>query len=60
MKIQRLTMICQANKCDHEFRGEVVVECPVQVALASMKALRCPKCGSRNLAIQLSDKKERR
>lgn len=44
---QRLT--CQA--CKHVFDAELVADCPIEVAIASMKAVRCPECGSSKCGI---------
>jgi hypothetical protein len=41
MKIQRERMVCP---CGHRFEGELIVEAPIPVAAAAMKAIRCPKC----------------
>lgn len=43
MKISKMRLTC---KCGHVFDGEIVVDAPMAVALASMKAIRCPKCGN--------------
>lgn len=39
-------------KCKHEWIGEIVVNAPLSVAMASIKALQCPMCGanSKNVA----------
>lgn len=44
MTIQKLRCTCQ--DCKHVFDAEIVVDCPVDVAIASMKAVRCPECYS--------------
>lgn len=44
---QRVT--CQ--KCGEVSNVEIVVNAPIAVALASMKAARCPKCGSDKLGL---------
>lgn len=48
MKIEALRVTC---KCRHVFDAEVVVNAPISVAAASMKAVRCPKCGSNKLGL---------
>ena len=42
MKIAPIHLTC---KCGHVFNGEIVIKAPISVMLASMKAIRCPKCG---------------
>ncbi len=37
------------GKCEREFMGELVMQCPISVAVAAMKAVRCPHCGSRKI-----------
>lgn len=39
-------MRCTCKKCSHVFDAEIVVNCPISVAAASMEAVRCPKCHS--------------
>lgn len=48
MKISKQRVTC---KCGEVFDAEIVVECPIAVALASMGAVTCPKCGSGELGI---------
>jgi hypothetical protein len=49
MKIQKLPVTCR--DCDLVQTIEIVVDCPVDVAVASMKVASCSKCGSRKLLI---------
>ncbi len=49
MRIDRMRVTCQA--CKTVSNVEIVVECPVSVAAASMEAARCPKCGSNKLGL---------
>jgi uncharacterized protein (UPF0212 family) len=44
MEIHKTPMRCVS--CDHHFEAETVVKAPVNVYLASLKALSCPKCGA--------------
>jgi hypothetical protein len=44
MTITTIRLTC--GDCKHVFDGETVVDCPVDLAMASMRAIRCPKCGS--------------
>ena len=44
MTISKLRVTCQ--KCGHVFDADVVTDAPITVAIASMKAVRCAKCGS--------------
>ena len=41
MTIEKQRITC---KCGHVFDAEMVTDCPVEVAVASMKTIRCPKC----------------
>jgi hypothetical protein len=45
------------SKCKEIFDGEVVNNAPFAVAIASMRALWCPKCGAtqENLAFVLDE-----
>lgn len=49
MTIQKLRATCQ--KCQHVFDAEIVVDCPITVAAASMKAVRCPECYSNKVGL---------
>jgi Zn finger protein HypA/HybF involved in hydrogenase expression len=40
-------------KCGHLFQAELVLEAPASVTVASMKAVRCPKCGAHGRYIGL-------
>jgi len=44
VRIDKIRCTCEA--CHEVFDAEVVVDCPVDVAIASMQAVRCPKCYS--------------
>lgn len=46
MRIDTLRVSCLKKTCGHVFDAEIVVEAPVSVAMASIAAIRCPKCGS--------------
>ena len=43
MTISRERVTCT---CGHVFDAEMVINAPIEVAIASMKAVRCEKCGS--------------
>jgi DNA-directed RNA polymerase subunit RPC12/RpoP len=32
--------------CHHEWIGELVMDAPANVVIASMRVLRCPNCGA--------------
>lgn len=49
MKLQPLR--CTCLKCAVVFDAEIVTNAPVSVALASMKAVRCPGCGSKKIGL---------
>lgn len=55
MKIQKLPVVCESR--GHRCRIDIVVEAPVQVAIASMKAARCPECGSKKVAIEMKPRR---
>jgi hypothetical protein len=38
-------------KCGHVFEAEMVMNAPVAVSIASIKAVRCPKCGSQKIGL---------
>ena len=42
MRIQPQKFRC--GKCDYRWTGEIVVDCPVNLYLASLKAIQCPNC----------------
>jgi hypothetical protein len=44
MRIEHAPMRCMA--CKHEWLAETVIEAPVAVWVASVNAIRCPKCGA--------------
>ena len=44
MRVQPTPLHC--TKCRHEWIGELIVDAPVEVAAASMRALHCPVCGA--------------
>ena len=48
MTISTIRLTCQ---CGHVFDAEIVTEAPISVAVASMKAVRCPKCGNSELSL---------
>lgn len=35
----------RCGACRHEWVGELVFDCPLDVAIAAIKAVRCPACG---------------
>lgn len=37
---------CTCNACEHVFDAEIVMDCPIEVDTAAMKAVRCPTCGA--------------
>lgn len=43
MRIQESPLHCMA--CKHEWIGELLVDVPLDVAVAAMTAVRCPNCG---------------
>jgi Zn finger protein HypA/HybF involved in hydrogenase expression len=43
------------SKCKEIFDGEVVNNAPFAVAIASMRALWCPKCGAQDIAFVLDE-----
>lgn len=49
MTIQKLRLTCES--CKHVFDGEIVVDCPIPVAVASMKSVRCPKCSGKKVGL---------
>lgn len=44
MRIQETPLHC--IKCKHEWIGELVVDAPVKVAVASIQSVSCPACGA--------------
>ncbi len=54
MTIDRRPMACA--KCEREFMGELVMNCPVELAVASMKAVRCPYCWSKKILLLFGDR----
>jgi hypothetical protein len=44
MRVERRMFHCVA--CQDEFLAEILLDAPVDVALAAMGAVRCPKCGA--------------
>jgi len=48
MKISEQRVTC---KCGHVFEAELVTDAPIAVAVASMKSVRCPKCGSQDIGL---------
>lgn len=34
----------RCGACEHEWVGELVTDCPFDVAIAAMHAVRCPAC----------------
>ena len=48
MTISKFRVTC---KCGHVFDAEVVTDAPISVAVASMKAVHCPKCGSGDVGL---------
>lgn len=53
MHIAQTRLHCQ--KCHEIFDGEIVNSAPFAVAIASMKALRCPNCGATELDFVLNE-----
>lgn len=53
MRIENQEFICNIKKCGTEFWREIVLDCPIPVFVASLKAVTCPKCGSRKIALKL-------
>jgi hypothetical protein len=49
MRIEQQRMTC--FKCKHVFEGELVVDAPIEVAIAAMKSISCPKCGNREVGL---------
>ena len=39
------------HKCSHVFEAEIVVNAPIDVAVASMRAVSCPECGAREVGL---------
>lgn len=50
MNIQKMPCVCI---CGHHFDGELVVQAPIKLFVASIDALRCPKCGGDSKKISL-------
>jgi hypothetical protein len=48
MTISKLRLTC---KCGNVFDGEIVTHCPVAVAIASMRVVTCPQCGSHEVSL---------
>lgn len=42
MRVQATPLLCQA--CGRKWVGELIMEAPADVVIASMKALHCPDC----------------
>jgi len=42
MRVQMTPLRCL--QCHHEWAGELIVDAPANVLIASMKALHCPEC----------------
>ena len=53
MKIQQQRMTCQ--KCSHVFDGELIVDAPMEVAIAALKAVRCSSCRASNVGFGGTD-----
>jgi len=49
MNIQKLRCTCSA--CHQVFDAEIVVDAHINVAVASLRAIRCPVCGSKKIGI---------
>ena len=49
MKIDKIRVTC--TPCGHVFDAEIVVDAPIAVAAASMSAISCPQCGSRDCGL---------
>ena len=49
MRILELPMQCQP--CQRLFWGELLVEAPINVALAAMRAVHCPYCGKDRILV---------
>lgn len=44
MRVEQKRMTC--FECGHVFEAETLVNAPFEVAIAAMKAIRCPSCGA--------------
>lgn len=44
MRIQETPVHCIA--CKHEWLAEIVIDAPVEIAVASIKTIHCPECGA--------------
>ncbi len=44
------------GKCNHEFIAELVMDCPITVTVAALKAVRCPLCHSGERVMLLTGK----
>jgi hypothetical protein len=49
MTISSMRVTCA--ECNHVFDAEVVTHAPIEVSIASMKSVRCPRCGSSNCGL---------
>jgi uncharacterized Zn finger protein len=49
MRIVIDSFIC--NQCKNEFEHEVVDQAPVAVWAASIRAVKCPKCGANSKSV---------
>ena len=47
VQVERFTCLA----CQHVFESEIVTHAPLKVALAALKAVRCPKCRSSKVGI---------
>lgn len=52
--IQAIDLNC--GRCGSNFVGEIVVNCPMPVSIASMRTLRCPHCGGDSKKIFMGKK----
>lgn len=51
MTVQQLRVHCMIKKCGQVFDADVAIQCPFEVSMASLKAIRCTKCGSKKIAM---------
>ena len=42
MQIQATPLAC--DKCRYTWMGQLMMNCPFRLAIAAMRAIRCPKC----------------
>ncbi len=54
MVIDRRPLECAG--CGQLFMGELVVDCPIRVAIAVMRAVRCPYCASKKILMLFGER----